>query len=97
MFSVDRRELKSHDIKITELFGNQDGFACAFDFADIKYQDGLSLVRVQTNHCKMFLVAEPDLLDLFIGALEATDAFVVDPDSDTGLGALLHGDEPVLV
>jgi hypothetical protein len=74
------------------LFGDQDGFASAFDFADVKNQDGLSLIRVQTDHGEMFFVAESDLLDLFIWALEAAYTFVVDPDSDAGLCALLDCD-----
>lgn len=92
LLSVDRRELDCHNVEVAELFGDQDGFASAFDFADVKNQDGLSLIRVQTDHGEMFFVAESDLLDLFIWALEAAYTFVVDPDSDAGLCALLDCD-----
>jgi hypothetical protein len=92
LLSVDRRELECHNVEITELLGDQDGFTCTFDFADVKNQDSLSLIRVQTDHGEMFFVTESDLLDLFIRALEAAYTFVVDPDSDAGLCAFLDCD-----
>lgn len=45
----------------------------------------------------MLFVAESNLLDFFIWTLEATDTFVVNPDSDSRFRAFLDADNPILV
>lgn len=43
----------------------------------------------------MFFIAEPNLLYLFIWALEIADTLIFDPDSDSSLVAILDRDNPV--
>lgn len=57
----------------------------------------MPFVLVEPHHGQVLFAADPDLLHLLVGALEVADALVVNPDPDSRLGALLDGDQPVLV
>ena len=44
----------------------------------------------------MLLMREPDLLDLLIGTLKATNTFMINPNPNIGLNPLLHGNDPAI-
>ena len=90
-------ELDGEDVEVADLLCQQFGLFIGLYFADVEDEDGLPLVGVQSDHSQMFLIAEPDLLHFFVGALEAGNAFMVYPYSHWGFGSLLDGDDPVVV
>jgi hypothetical protein len=74
-------ELDGEDVEFADLLCQQFGLFIGLYFADVEDEDGLPLVGVQSDHSQMFLIAEPDLLHFFVGALEAGNAFMVYPYS----------------
>lgn len=76
---VDRAELNGEDIEVTDLLGQQFGLSFRFDLTDIEDKYGLSFIRIESHHGEMLLVTESNLLHLFVGALEARDAFMINP------------------
>lgn len=45
----------------------------------------------------MFFMIQSNLLNFFIGALEATDTLIINPDLNTRFIALLHCDDPIFM
>jgi hypothetical protein len=82
LVGVDWAKLDGQDVEIADLLGQQLGLFVCFNLADIKDENGLSLVGIEPHHCQMLPIAEPDLLDLLVGALEARNALMVNPNSD---------------
>lgn len=80
--SLNRAELYSQDIEVTDLFGQKNGLSGGLYLTDIEDKHSLTLVGIQTHHCQTLFVTQSDLLDLLVGALETTDAFVINPYPD---------------
>lgn len=79
LLGIDWTELDSKDVEVTDLLGNQLWLSLGLNFADIKDKNGLSFVRIQPDHGQMLLAAQPNLLNLLIGTLEARYTLVIDP------------------
>lgn len=54
---VDWTELDSEDVEVTDLFSQQLGLLICLYFADVKDEDGLALVGIETHHRQVLLVA----------------------------------------
>lgn len=79
--SFDRTELDGQNVEVTDLFGQEDWLPGSFNFTDVENEDSLPFVGVEANHCQVLLVAQTDLLDLLVGTLETTYAFMIYPYS----------------
>ena len=97
LISLHRAELNGQNVEITNLLGQKRRFSSGLDLADVKHQNSLPLVRVQSHHRQMLFMTQSDLLHRFVGALEAANTFVIDQYPYRRFGTFLHSHQPIFI